>query len=422
MAAWLSLRTSVNTWTKLVTTSNQCLPILISSAHWKRLRINQQSALRRHKEISSNPMNRKRHFEETLEMFAEYTAAASTTADATRNRLAVTNIRKMLLTFAITLMGLTAVALGYLVYPGTPSKSKVMTFEGFIELPRGGLLTVLDYLTVNDQTLFVTSESSGALFKITFHPSDLKASTISEMPGAGAAHGVALLPNLNVAFITRSEANAVDVFDPTSLHQLASIPVAEDADAILYIPSANLVYVAHGDANLATLIDPEKRATVGTIQLPGKPEFSAIDSESGLLFQNLKDTDEVAAIDVGQRSIVGQWPLAPCEWPSGMAFDFEQSRLISVCSGNARLVVFDLERHRVITTLGVGGGPDSVAFDRTLHRIYTAGKAGEMTVVQQDGPDNYRVLDRGHTHYAAHTFTVDPISHKAFVPYASVIT
>src|SRR4029077_19066677 len=118
MAASRSLRTSANTWTKLVTTSNQCLPILTSSAHWNRLRINQQSSLRRHEEISSNPMNRKRHFEETLEMFAEYTAAASTTAHASRNRLAITNIRKMLLTFAITLMGLAAVALVYLVYPG----------------------------------------------------------------------------------------------------------------------------------------------------------------------------------------------------------------------------------------------------------------------------------------------------------------
>src|ERR1700676_392199 len=289
MAASPSSRTSVNTWTKLVTTSNQCLPILTSSAHWNRLPINQQSSLRRHKEISSNPMNPKRHFEETLEMFAEYTAAASTIAHAGRNRLAMTNIRKMLLTFAITLMGLAVVALVYLVYPDTPSKSKVMTFEGFIELPRGGLLTVLDYLTVNDQTLFVTSESSGALFKIAFDRSDLKASTVSEMPGAGAAHGVAVLPDVNVAFITRSEANTVDVFDPKSLHQLASIPVADDPDAILYIPSTNLIYVAHGDPNMATLIDPEKRATVGTIQLPGKPEFPAIDSESGLLFQNLQD-------------------------------------------------------------------------------------------------------------------------------------
>src|SRR5882762_7854349 len=159
-------------------------------------------------------------------------------------------------------------------------------------------------------------------------------------------HGVALVPNVNLAFITRSEANTVDVFDPKSLHQLGSIPVADDADAILYIPSTNLVYVAHGDANMATLIDPEKRATVGTIQLAGKPEFPAIDFESGLLFQNLKATNEVAAIDVGLRSVVGQWPLAPCEGPSGMAIDSGRRRLFAVCSGNAKLVVFDLERHR----------------------------------------------------------------------------
>ena len=366
-------------------------------------------------------MNPKRHFEGGLEMFGESMNAVSTTAHASRNELAMKNIRKMLLTFAITLLGLAAGVLCYLIYPGTPSKSKVMTFDGFIELPQSGLLTVLDYLTVNDQTLFVTSESSGALFKIAFDSSDLRASTVLEMPGAGAAHGVALVPELNVAFITRSEANTVDVFDPKSLQQLASIPVADDADAILYIPSAKLVYIAHGDANIATLIDPEKRATVGNIQLPGKPEFPAIDSGSGLLFQNLKDTNEVAAIDVGHRSVIGQWPLAPCEGPSGMAIDSEQRRLFAVCSGNAKLVVFDLESHRVITSLEIGGGPDSVAFDRGNHRIYTAGRAGEMTVIQQDDPDNYRVVDQIHTHYGAHTLTVDPVSHRIFVAYASLL-
>jgi DNA-binding beta-propeller fold protein YncE len=366
-------------------------------------------------------MNPNRHVEEGLEMFAEAINAASTTVDTTRNKLPMTNILKMSLTFAVTLVALAAAALVYLIYPGTPSKSKVMAFEGFIELPRSGPLTVLDYLTLNDHALFVTSESSGALFKIALDSSDLRAGTVSEMPGAGAAHGVALLPDLNVGFITRSEANTVDVFDSESLQQLSSIPVADDADAILYIAAAKLVYVAHGNANMATLIDPEKRATVGTIQLPGKPEFPAMDSQSGLLFQNLEDTNEVAAIDIGKRSVVGQWPLAPCEGPSGMAIDSERRRLFAVCSGNAKLVVFDLESHRVITSLRIGGGPDSVAFDRGVHRIYTAGKAGEMTVIQQDGPDNYRVLDEIHTHYGAHTLTVDPVSHRVFVAYASLL-
>jgi DNA-binding beta-propeller fold protein YncE len=366
-------------------------------------------------------MNPQRRFKEGLEILTGSTNSASTTVGTMRDEPATRNMHKVSLTPALTVIVVAAVALGYLIYPGTPSKSKVMAFEGFIELPRRGPLTVLDYLTLGDQALFVTSESSGALFKIALDSSDLKASTVSEMSGAGAAHGVALLPTVNVAFITRSEANTVDVFDPKSLRQLASIPVADDPDAILYIRSTNLIYVAHGDPNMATLIDPEKRATVGTIQLSGKPEFSALDSESGLLFQNLKDTNEVVAVDVGKRSVDGQWPLAPCVEPSGMAIDSEKRRLFTVCSGNAKLVVFDLERHRVITWLGIGGGPDSVAFDPGVHRIYTAGRAGEMTVIQQDGPDNYRVLDEIHTHYGAHTLTVDPVSHRVFVAYASLL-
>jgi hypothetical protein len=224
----------------------------------------------------------------------------------------------------------------------------------------------------------------------------------------------------NVAFITRSEENTVDVFDPTSLRQLARIPVADDADAILYIPSTKLVYVANGDANIATLIDPEKRITVGTVPLPGKPEFPALDSQTGLLYQNLEDVNSIVAIDLAKREVIGQWSLAPCEGPSGMAIDSEQRRLFAVCSRNATLVVFDLESHQVITSLKIGGGPDSVAFDGTLHRIYSAGKAGRLTVIQQDGPNAYQVLDEIRTHYGAHTLVLDPVSHRVFVGYASL--
>ena len=84
-------------------------------------------------------------------------------------------------------------------------------------------------------------------------------------------------------------------------------------------------------------------------------------------------------------------------------------------------MVFDLETHLVITSLKIGGGPDSVAFDPTLHRIYSAGKAGKLTVIQQDGPDAYRVLDKINTHYGAHTLAVDPATGKVFVAYASLL-
>jgi DNA-binding beta-propeller fold protein YncE len=322
--------------------------------------------------------------------------------------------------FATVIVLCLAVAGVYLICPGTPGKSKFMKFEGYIELPKSGSLNVLDYLTISNGTLFVTSESSGALFKVNLDPNQLSLSTVSELPGSGVAHGVALLMERNVAFMTRSEENTVDVFDPTSLRLLARIPVADDADAILYVPSAKLVYVANGDAKIATLIDPEKHVTVGTVTLPGRPEFPALDLRTGLLYQNLEDIDSIVSIDLGERVVVGQWSLAPCEGPSGMAIDSEQRRLFAVCSRNATLVVFDLESHRVITSMRIGGGPDSVAFDGALHRIYCAGKAGRLTVVQQDGPNAYRVLDEIHTHYGAHTLALDPVSHRVFVAYASL--
>jgi DNA-binding beta-propeller fold protein YncE len=307
-----------------------------------------------------------------------------------------------------------------LICPGTPGKSKFMKFDGYIELPESGLLSVLDYLTINNRTLFVTCESSGVLFKVDLDVNDPSLSTVSELPGNGAAHGVALMTDRNVAFISRSEENTVDVFDPTSLRLLTRIPVADDADAILYVPSAQLVYVANGDAKIATLIDPEKRMTVGTVPLPGKLEFPAMDSQTGVLYQNLEDINSIVAVDLAKREVIGQWSLAPCEGPTGMAIDSERRRLFAVCSRNATLVVFDLESHRVITSLKIGGGPDSVAFDGTLHRIYSAGKAGRLTVVQQDGPNAYRVLDEIRTHYGAHTLVLDPVSHRVFVGYASL--
>jgi DNA-binding beta-propeller fold protein YncE len=329
-------------------------------------------------------------------------------------------VRIVILLLSILIV-ITGSALIYLIYPGTPSRSHSMTFDGYIDLPKGGALSVLDYLTIENHALFVTEESSGSVFKVNLNPTTQMADgTVSRLPGTGSVHGVLLPPGENIAFVTRSEENTVDVFDPTNLERLQSIPVADDADAIVYDPSNRLVYVANGDAHLATLIDPNKRTIAGTISLPGKPEYPASDSKTGLLYQNLTDISAVIAINLAQKSIAGQWSLAPCEGPTGMAIDSDQRRLFAVCSRNAMLVVFDLERHKVIASMNIGGGPDSVAFDAGLHRIYSAGRAGKLTVVQQDGPDAYRTLDLIRTHYGAHTLVLDPLSHKVFVGYASL--
>ncbi|HEY1448295.1 MAG TPA: YncE family protein [Caulobacteraceae bacterium] len=304
------------------------------------------------------------------------------------------------------------------VFPLAPRSAPELAFERFISLPGHGYLNVMDYVSIDGPRLFVTGESAGSVYKVDL--SDASKPAVSELTGKPSAHGVAI-DSKGIAFVTRSEADTVDAFDPTTLTRLASMQVKPDADAILYDPAVNLIYVANGDPRSATLIDPDKRAVVGTIALGGKPEFPVLNGKTGLVYQNLNDTNEVALVDVAARSVVARWSLAPCQGPTGLVFDAANQRLIAVCNKNARLVVFALDQHRVVATLPVGGGPDAVALDPSNRRIYVAGKDGKLTIVQQYGADNYRVLDNIDTHYGAHTLAVDPATHKVYVAYASLL-
>jgi DNA-binding beta-propeller fold protein YncE len=332
--------------------------------------------------------------------------------------MATIGFKRIALWILATLALAGAVIAGVLIYPGTPSPAKSLKFEGYATLPDGRWLTILDYISVDGRSLFVTSPTGGQVYKLAL---DAPFSDVAVIKGPPATHGVAVDPVSGLAFVTRSEANTVDVFDPKTMKIVKRIAVADDDDAIFYDPADKILYVDSGGSKVATLIDPTRQASIGTIALGGSPEFAAFDPQTKLFYQNLKDTNAVAAVDVTNRSVIGRWPLEGCQAPTGMAIDTAQRRLFVACSGNAKLVIFNLDGHRVTGQAPVGGGPDSVAYDPVLHRIYVTGRSGVMSVIAQDSPDSYRQLDQLHLHYGAHTLAVDPVTHRVFAGYASLL-
>jgi DNA-binding beta-propeller fold protein YncE len=325
--------------------------------------------------------------------------------------------------WACVVLGVLAGALlVHLIYIGEPSRASSLEFQGFVLLPKSTMLTVLDYLTVSDKRLFVTDESGGNVYKIGLRgnalPSNADVSIFASEP---AAHGVAVDPAGGQAYVTRSEANTVDIFDPERMNSIKRIAVADDADAILFDSFHDVVYVANGGPRLATLISPQTREVIGVIPLGGKPEFAVLDGQTKLLYQNLQDINAVVEIDLAKHSVLQGWTLSGCIAPSGMAIDEVGRRLFIACNGNAMLAIFDLKEHRVTSSVPIGGGPDSVAFDPALHRIYTTGKAGVLAVIHQDTSGTYHVLDSIKLHYGAHTLTVDPRTHALYVAYASLL-
>jgi YVTN family beta-propeller protein len=338
--------------------------------------------------------------------------------------MSVSGVRTVLLgCLAACAVGGSALAV-WLIVPGKPSAGRSVHFEGYVLLPRHSMLTFLDYMTVSGRSLFVTNASTGAVYKVALNDRAVPtAGDVSELSseGGGAAHGVVIDPTSHMAYVTRSAVDAVDVFDPGTMGFSRRIPVAPDPDALAYDSRNKLFYVAGADSNVATLIDPETRSSVARIPLGGKPEFMVFDPGSGLVYQSLEDRDSVVAVDLSKRAVVGRWSTAPCRKPTAMAIDEQARRLFIGCREPSLLAVVDIGSHRVLTTIPIGKGVDSVAFDPQLQRIYTTGLSGVLVVIQQDSAKVYRVLDRLSTHFLAHTVAVDPTTHSVYVAYASLL-
>src|SRR5205823_7282863 len=151
---------------------------------------------------------------------------------------------------------------------------------------------------------------------------------IKDTPGV---HGLAVAADLGKGFTTNGRENKVSVVDLKTLETLSKVETGQNPDGMLYDPSRHEVYIFNGRGQSATVLDAKSGKAIATIGLGGKPEFAAIDTAAGRVFNNLEDKSELVAIDTKTHSVAAHWPIAPGEEASGMAFDAAHHRLFLGC-------------------------------------------------------------------------------------------
>ncbi len=82
------------------------------------------------------------------------------------------------------------------------------------------------------------------------------------------------------------------------------------------------------------------------------------------------------------------------------------------------MVVVDAENGNVITSLPIGEGVDGCAFDPGAGLAFSSNGDGTMTVVREESPAKFSVLETVATQSRARTITVDPASHTLYLPTA----
>jgi YVTN family beta-propeller protein len=236
---------------------------------------------------------------------------------------------------------------------------------------------------------------------------------VGDIPNTSGVHGIVLVPELNKGFTSNGRANTVTVFDLKTLVASKQIPVGKNPDAIIYDPLSKLVFTCNGVSLDATAIDPKTDTVKGTIPLDGRPEF-AVSDEKGHVYINLEDKSTIAAIDSRRLAVEARWPLSPGEEPTGLAMDRKHRRLFAGCS-NKLMVVVDADNGRLITTLPIGSSVDAAAFDPSSQLVFSSNGEGTLTVVHEDSPDKYSVIENVVTQRGARTMTLDPKTHKIFL-------
>jgi DNA-binding beta-propeller fold protein YncE len=235
---------------------------------------------------------------------------------------------------------------------------------------------------------------------------------LGEIPGLKRGHGVALAYPTGHGFVTSGADSTVTMFDLKTLAPIKRIHAADDDDAVLYDPASKRVFTFNGDAGSATAIDPVDGTKIGDIALGGKPEFGIADGE-GRLFVNIADKGEIAQLDPKKLIVVKRWAIAPCEDPSGLAFDGKHERLFSVC-GNKVMAVSDAHAGKLVTTVPIGSGVDAAAYDAATGYVFASNGEGTLTVIHEDAPNRYHVVETVPTLRGARTMALDPATHRVY--------
>lgn len=239
------------------------------------------------------------------------------------------------------------------------------------------------------------------------------AAVIGDIPNTNGVHGIAIVADLEKGFTSNGRDNMVTVFDLKTLKVEATVAVGKNPDAIIYDPSSKRIFTFNGASHDTTAIDAKTNSVAGTIALGGKPEFAVAD-ENGHVYVNIEDKSEIVQLDPQKLTVENRWSIAPGEEPSGLAIDRKHHRLFAVC-GNKWMAVVNADNGKVITTLPIGAGTDAAGFDPDTGFAFSSNGEGTLTVVHEDSPDKFSVIENVPTQARARTMALDAKTHQVFL-------
>jgi len=259
-----------------------------------------------------------------------------------------------------------------------------------------------------NRRLYVAHGSSIAVVDI---DKDALVGVITNTPGV---HSLVPVAELQRGFTCNGRESKAGVVDLKTLETVSKIDTGLSPQTGLFDSGRKEVYIFNGRSASATVIDPKASKAIALIPLDGHPASATIDVKAGRVYVNLEDKSIVAVIDTAKHEVVERWPVAPGQYPSGLALDVERHRLFVGCH-NQTLVMMDSTNGKVIDKVPIGARVDSVGFDADNNFILASCGDGTLSVAHEDTPDKISIVQSLPTGAGSRTLAVDPRTHRVYV-------
>jgi YVTN family beta-propeller protein len=237
--------------------------------------------------------------------------------------------------------------------------------------------------------------------------------------GVDQVHGLALAPDLGRLYASATGRNQVAVIDTARLEVIATAPAGNYPDGLAYVSGAYKVYVSNEHDTADTVLDARSNRGLRQVPIGGEIGNTQYDPATRLMYVASGSDNRLVVIDPVTDAVLARSPLNGCDGAHGVYLESPQRhRVFVACAVNAKMAVFDLGSNTVTALMDVGDGPDVLALDPNLDRLYVASESGTVTVF--DVAAVVRTLAQGSAGPNGHSVAVDPDTHLVYLPLTDV--
>jgi DNA-binding beta-propeller fold protein YncE len=240
-----------------------------------------------------------------------------------------------------------------------------------------------------------------------------RGSLVGDIGNLQVAHGTVLIKELDRGFISDGGADKVVIFSLQTLRAIGEVKTGGNPDCIIYDPSSRHIFTFNGRTHDSTVINPAEGTVLATIPMGGRPEFAVADGK-GTIYVNIRDTNEVAALDSRTLLIKSRWPIAPAAMPTAITMD-EEHRLLFIGGRNKVFAIMDADSGKIIQTFPIDSGVDTNIYDPIRNLVFSSDREGTIHIFHEDSPSNFSVVETVTTQPGAHTMALDPKTTDLFL-------